>query len=170
MFCLENKSVCCDYWDSLTNFLTPLFDAIQNSSYSLLSLLRFFDIINDDPFLNVVKDSIFCLQFYWSNHEGQLLLDISKILYPFLDKGWVKVIEYLLSMRGWDDNKSYLEFMIKFIIKQVFVLCNSQFYSLKFSHLWRSCQILQDEKNSLEFLWCRYNSILLTVLNYLYSG
>ena len=31
-----------------------------------------------------------------------------------------------------------------------------QFYSLKFSHLWSS-QTLQDE--SLEFLWCGYNSI-----------
>ena len=28
------------------------------------TLLRFIDIINDDPFFNVVKDSSFCLQFY----------------------------------------------------------------------------------------------------------
>ena len=38
--CLENKSVCYDYWDFLTNFLTcfltPLFDAVQNFSYYLL--------------------------------------------------------------------------------------------------------------------------------------
>ena len=47
---------------------------------------------------DVVKDFSFCLQFYWRNHKCKLLLDISLISYLFLDKGWVKVIEYLLDV------------------------------------------------------------------------
>ena len=43
-----NKTVCYDYWDFLMNFLmcflTPLFDAVQNSSFCHFSCMIFFSV------------------------------------------------------------------------------------------------------------------------------
>ena len=95
---------------------------------------------------------------YLKRHINKVCFPIFILVFSITFICWTLIIgNWVLYKRGSDDDDTYLKFIIKFRKKENilnFILCNI-FSSLKLSNFagWN---------NSLEFLWCRYSSILLS--------